>query len=209
MTYAVKEIFLHAAGRGRPGRPAGGVLPLRRLQSVERARAGPRQRRLHASATPTSSAWTAPAAASSRTPPTRWPPRSRRTGRRRRERPASSSAPAASRCCSSTRALIAALHARGFSIAVETNGTLAAPPGIDWICVSPKADAPLVQTRGQELKLVYPQAGARPGRSSRAWLSSASCCSRWTARRRARTPRGAIAYCLRIRSGRSACRRTR
>jgi 7-carboxy-7-deazaguanine synthase (Cx14CxxC type) len=60
--------------------------------------------------------------------------------------------------------LIAALHARGFSIAVETNGTLAAPPGIDWICVSPKADAPLAQTCGQELKLVFPQAGVDPAR---------------------------------------------
>jgi 7-carboxy-7-deazaguanine synthase len=60
--------------------------------------------------------------------------------------------------------LIAALHARGFSIAVETNGTIAAPPGLDWICVSPKADAPLAQTTGQELKLVYPQAGVDPAR---------------------------------------------
>ena len=59
---------------------------------------------------------------------------------------------------------IAALHARGFMIAVESNGTLAAPDGIDWICVSPKADAPVVQTRGQELKLVYPQAQALPER---------------------------------------------
>ena len=55
--------------------------------------------------------------------------------------------------------LIAAVHARGFEIAVETNGTIAAPDGLDWICVSPKAGAPLVQTRGQELKLVWPQAG--------------------------------------------------
>ena len=54
-------------------------------------------------------------------------------------------------------ALIAAVHAQGFEIAVETNGTLAAPPGIDWICVSPKADAELAQTSGNELKLVYPQ----------------------------------------------------
>ena len=54
-------------------------------------------------------------------------------------------------------AAIAALHEAGFEIGVETNGTLAAPPGIDWICVSPKADAPLVQTSGDELKLVYPQ----------------------------------------------------
>ena len=61
-------------------------------------------------------------------------------------------------------ALIAALHARGFQIAVETNGTLAAPGGIDWLFVSPKSDAPLVQTRGQELKLVYPQPGVDPAR---------------------------------------------
>ena len=60
--------------------------------------------------------------------------------------------------------LIEALHARGFSIAVETNGTIGAPPGIDWICVSPKADAPLAQTSGQELKLVFPQAGVDPAR---------------------------------------------
>ena len=53
--------------------------------------------------------------------------------------------------------LIAALHARGFQIAVETNGTIAAPEGIDWICVSPKAGAPWVQRAGQELKVVWPQ----------------------------------------------------
>lgn len=58
--------------------------------------------------------------------------------------------------------LIAALHAKGFEIAVETNGTLAAPAGIDWICVSPKAGAPLLQTSGNELKLVYPQATQLP-----------------------------------------------
>jgi len=61
-------------------------------------------------------------------------------------------------------ALIAALHARGFALALETNGTLHAPPGVDWICVSPKADAPVVQTSGQELKLVYPQPGVDPAR---------------------------------------------
>jgi 7-carboxy-7-deazaguanine synthase len=55
-------------------------------------------------------------------------------------------------------ALIDALHARGMEIAVETNGTLEAPPGIDWVCVSPKAGAPLVLTSGDELKLVFPQA---------------------------------------------------
>ncbi|GEC00785.1 7-carboxy-7-deazaguanine synthase [Brevundimonas diminuta] len=62
------------------------------------------------------------------------------------------------------RPLIEALHARGFEIAVETNGTMSAPDGIDWICVSPKADAPVIQTSGQELKLVYPQAKAMPDR---------------------------------------------
>lgn len=61
-------------------------------------------------------------------------------------------------------AVIDALHARGFSIAVETNGTIKAPPGIDWICVSPKADSEIVQTSGQELKLVYPQPGVDPAR---------------------------------------------
>lgn len=61
--------------------------------------------------------------------------------------------------------LIAALHREGFEIGVETNGTLAAPAGIDWLCVSPKAAAPVVQTTGQELKLVYPQVEpeAQPG----------------------------------------------
>ena len=56
-------------------------------------------------------------------------------------------------------ALVDALHAEGFEVAVETNGTLAAPPGIDWLCVSPKAGAPLVQRSGQELKVVVPQDG--------------------------------------------------
>ena len=53
--------------------------------------------------------------------------------------------------------LIAALHTAGFEIGVETNGTLEAPDGIDWLCVSPKGSAPLVQRSGDELKLVYPQ----------------------------------------------------
>lgn len=58
--------------------------------------------------------------------------------------------------------LIKALHEHGFRIAVETNGTVAAPAGIDWICVSPKSDAPLNQTSGSEIKLVFPQIKARP-----------------------------------------------
>jgi 7-carboxy-7-deazaguanine synthase (Cx14CxxC type) len=60
--------------------------------------------------------------------------------------------------------LIDALHARKFEIAVETNGTVAAPAGIDWICVSPKAGSNLVQRSGHELKLVYPQADGEPQR---------------------------------------------
>jgi 7-carboxy-7-deazaguanine synthase len=60
--------------------------------------------------------------------------------------------------------LIGALHARGFEIAVETNGTVHAPAGLDWICVSPKAGAALNQTTGDELKLVYPQDDAQPER---------------------------------------------
>jgi 7-carboxy-7-deazaguanine synthase len=91
--------------------------------------------------------------------------------------------------------LIAALKARGFAIAVETNGTLAAPDGIDWICVSPKADAPLVQTSGQELKLVYPQALAPPERFAglafeRFWLQPMDGPDREGA------TAAAVAYCL-------------
>lgn len=59
-------------------------------------------------------------------------------------------------------ALVAALHAEGFYIAIETNGTRLPPPGIDWICVSPKIGAPLSVTSGDELKLVYPQDGGDP-----------------------------------------------
>lgn len=58
--------------------------------------------------------------------------------------------------------LVAALHRHAFMIAVETNGTIAPPHGLDWICVSPKAGAPLAVTRGSELKLVYPQEGLSP-----------------------------------------------
>jgi 7-carboxy-7-deazaguanine synthase (Cx14CxxC type) len=58
--------------------------------------------------------------------------------------------------------LVDALHSRGFYVAIETNGTRSAPGGIDWICVSPKVGAPLLQTSGDELKLVFPQAGGDP-----------------------------------------------
>lgn len=58
--------------------------------------------------------------------------------------------------------LIVALHTEGFEVAIETNGTIAAPEGVDWVCVSPKSTAPLVQKSGDELKLVFPQADAPP-----------------------------------------------
>lgn len=63
--------------------------------------------------------------------------------------------------------LVQAFHDRGFEVAVETNGTRLAPAGIDWICVSPKADAEVRQTSGHELKLVFPQAEALPDRFER------------------------------------------
>jgi 7-carboxy-7-deazaguanine synthase (Cx14CxxC type) len=62
------------------------------------------------------------------------------------------------------RPLVDALHAAGFEIAVETNGTVDPPAGLDWVCVSPKAEAELVVGSGDELKLIYPQEGAPPER---------------------------------------------
>jgi 7-carboxy-7-deazaguanine synthase (Cx14CxxC type) len=61
-------------------------------------------------------------------------------------------------------ALVEAFHTRGLRVAVETNGTQPVPPGIDWVCVSPKSTAPVVVSRGDELKLVFPQADAMPER---------------------------------------------
>jgi 7-carboxy-7-deazaguanine synthase (Cx14CxxC type) len=58
--------------------------------------------------------------------------------------------------------LVGALHDRGFEVAIETNGTLLPPAGVDWVCVSPKAEAELVLTAGDELKLIFPQVGADP-----------------------------------------------
>jgi 7-carboxy-7-deazaguanine synthase len=60
--------------------------------------------------------------------------------------------------------VVNALHAEGFEIAIETNGTIQPPPGIDWICVSPKAGARMVLLSGNELKLIFPQPGAEPER---------------------------------------------
>jgi 7-carboxy-7-deazaguanine synthase len=92
-------------------------------------------------------------------------------------------------------ALVDALHARGFEIALETNGTLPAPAGIDWVCVSPKADAAVVQTSGQELKLVFPQAGVDPARFEGLDFETFRLQPMDGPDREANT-RAAIAYCL-------------
>ncbi|HEX3885900.1 MAG TPA: 7-carboxy-7-deazaguanine synthase [Phenylobacterium sp.] len=92
-------------------------------------------------------------------------------------------------------ALIAALHRRGFSLALETNGTIAAPPGVDWICVSPKAQAQVVQTTGQELKLVYPQTGVDPARFEGLSFDR-FLLQPMDGPNRAENTKAAIAYCL-------------
>ena len=84
-------------------------------------------------------------------------------------------------------ALISELHRRGFEVAVETNGTRPAPQSLDWICVSPKAGAPLVQTTGSELKLVYPQVDAPPEKFEHLGFRHFSC-SRWMDPTRQATP---------------------
>ena len=91
--------------------------------------------------------------------------------------------------------LVDALHGAGFAIALETNGTIAAPPGVDWVCVSPKADAALAQTTGQELKLVYPQAGVDPARFEALAFERFALQPMDGPERDAAT-RAAIAYCL-------------
>jgi len=93
------------------------------------------------------------------------------------------------------QALIGAVHASGFEIAVETNGTLAPPLGLDWICVSPKAGAPLVANSGSELKLVFPQQDLMPDdlsglAFSHFWLQPMDGAAR------AANTAAAIAYCL-------------
>jgi len=92
-------------------------------------------------------------------------------------------------------ALIDALHAEGFEIAIESNGTIEAPAGIDWICISPKAKADLVQTRGNELKLVFPQDGCDPARYAGLAFESFFL-QPMDSPARAENTRAAIAYCL-------------
>ena len=91
--------------------------------------------------------------------------------------------------------LIDALHAQGFEIAIESNGTLPALPGIDWICISPKAHAPFVQQSGDELKLVYPQAGADPAAYEHLPFTHFFL-QPMDSPRRAENTKAAIAYCL-------------
>ncbi len=92
-------------------------------------------------------------------------------------------------------ALLEALHGRGFQVAIETNGTLPPPGGIDWICVSPKADARLALERGDELKLVFPQPGAEPQRYERLDFAHFFL-QPMDGPARARNTADAVAYCL-------------
>jgi 7-carboxy-7-deazaguanine synthase len=92
-------------------------------------------------------------------------------------------------------ALVDALHARGFSIALETNGSLPSPPGVDWICVSPKGAVPVVQRSGQELKLVFPQPGVDPA-AFETWDFKRFLLQPMDGPRLAENTRAAIDYCL-------------
>lgn len=92
-------------------------------------------------------------------------------------------------------ALIDALHARNFTIAVETNGTITPPQGLDWICVSPKAGTELAIRRGNELKLVYPQPGALPENFENLAFERFSL-QPMDGPDRAQSTQAAIAYCL-------------
>ncbi|MBV9539955.1 MAG: 7-carboxy-7-deazaguanine synthase, partial [Alphaproteobacteria bacterium] len=91
-------------------------------------------------------------------------------------------------------AAVEALHARGFEVGIETNGTHEPPPGIDWICVSPKAGADLVLKRGNELKLIYPQPGAEPEKYEGLFFSNFFLQPMDNPQRDANT-QAAIAYC--------------
>ena len=106
-----------------------------------------------------------------------------------------------------TRELIDRLHALGFELGVESNGTLPLPEGLDWITVSPKGSNPLATTSGHELKLVWPQQGVRP-RISRIWISGISCSSHATTRATRPTPASASPTVSCIPAGASVCRPT-
>lgn len=92
--------------------------------------------------------------------------------------------------------LIDFLHAENFEIAVETNGTIAIPPGIDWVCVSPKANTVLAVTRGDEMKLVFPQPGLDPVRFEELTFDH-FLLSPLDGLRRQENTQAAVSYCLR------------
>jgi 7-carboxy-7-deazaguanine synthase len=92
-------------------------------------------------------------------------------------------------------ALIEAFHAEGFEVAVETNGTLPAPAGLDWLCVSPKGTSAVVQTSGDELKLVYPQADVDPA-AFEDWAFDRFLLQPKDGPARDANTQAAIAYCL-------------
>jgi 7-carboxy-7-deazaguanine synthase (Cx14CxxC type) len=92
-------------------------------------------------------------------------------------------------------ALINALHDREFRVAIETNGTLSVPDGVDWVCVSPKSGASLAVARGDELKLVFPQAGAEPERYEALEFSNFFLQPMDGPQRRPNTA-AAVAYCM-------------
>jgi 7-carboxy-7-deazaguanine synthase (Cx14CxxC type) len=92
-------------------------------------------------------------------------------------------------------ALIDAFHGAGFEVAVETNGTVAAPAGLDWICVSPKGATEVVQRSGDELKLVFPQAGVDPARFE-GWAFDRFLLQPKDGPDRLANTEAAIAYCL-------------
>lgn len=92
-------------------------------------------------------------------------------------------------------AFIDALHGLGFTIAIETNGTIAVPAGIDWVCMSPKANAQTIVTQGNELKLVYPQAGDDPARYAD-WAFEHHFLQPMDAPAKAANTQAAIEYCL-------------
>ena len=92
-------------------------------------------------------------------------------------------------------ALVVALHEAGFEVAIETNGTRLPPPGIDWVCVSPKANADLVLTHGDELKLIFPQPGAEPEKFERLSFRHFFL-QPMDGPERERNTRLALAYCL-------------
>ena len=91
--------------------------------------------------------------------------------------------------------LIDALHARGFTIAIESNGTVAVPPGIDWVCISPKAGADTIVRAGNELKLVYPQAALDPSEVA-GWHFEHFFLQPMDGPDRAASTQAAVAYCL-------------